>query len=721
MARNTQIVPKYSFPHVETYINDYTLVDNVDVTDTEADNSVVEAYAITAEKGIDNTWIRKNTRSAAVATFGESNFKKYGQPYMQALHVLEQPNSSVWLMRVMPEDAQYAHAVVKAYYKADDSKTDALNRTFHVKLKAKYFDPDTTPITTESEFVSAVAKENANTAKTTDGYTPKVVFSARYVGRGKCGNDFSLRLSKNMTYEKSYGITLYNFEVLNKSQTLTKEATYIATLNTSAKYSSVTSTLVDDVISDAGIGVAPILITTNEDNIEDIYDAYVKFVTELHTDAESQYATLKTELGVTDAMLAGLEKLPADIDKTKLEKLKKLGTLVEESTTESIPELDSFDLMLGKTVAKNTKIPFLTLDTATTNDLADTTETVVDFGSATGVPLKNGTNGAFDKPRDTVNADGSHTPGTVEDEITDAFVKAFSGNIDRKIKGPNRMRVTAFFDANYPYEVKKAIANIALLRQSSFCYLDCGIVSSLSASSLDSLYTKYSIFDAYNASINLHDFITRESNTNKKYRVTISYFLASNFVNHYSNVGFQIPMVNSYAQLTGAENESMEPVIEEYDSDVMEYLNDNHINYFVCIDENVFQRGTQNTSQISATDLVEENNVLILLNLKRTIEADAREQIYNFADSSIRSSFISYEKAKFAPWVGNIVESFDMSFAVSRYEFENSILHCYVSVVFRGLTKRVIIEIDLNKRQYAAEGAPTTTTNTGISSVVTES
>jgi hypothetical protein len=201
--------------------------------------------------------------------------------------------------------------------------------------------------------------------------------------------------------------------------------------------------------------------------------------------------------------------------------------------------------------------------------------------------------------------------------------------------------------------------------------------------------------------VDIHNFKIKEYSTNKKFTVTISYFNAYNFVEHYKNVGYHVPMVNEYAQLSGHVKYTLTPVIEEYDVDVKELLNDNNLNYFECLDEDVFQRATQNTAQISNTDLGEENNSLILIELKKAMENDARSQIYNFADESIRRSFVNFEKAKFQSWVGNQIESFDITFSVSRYEFEQSVLHCYLSVVFRGLTKRVIVEIDLNKRTYS--------------------
>ena len=138
MAQTTQIVPKYSFPYVETHINDYTQVADTNVTEA-ADTSVIMAYAVAAGKGVDNVWVRKKSKSSAVKTFGDSNFKKFGQPLMQALNVLDRDNSQVWMMRVMPENATYANSIVSAYYKADTAEevADPHKRKFRIKLTAK--------------------------------------------------------------------------------------------------------------------------------------------------------------------------------------------------------------------------------------------------------------------------------------------------------------------------------------------------------------------------------------------------------------------------------------------------------------------------------------------------------------------------------------------------------------------------------------------------------
>ena len=117
MPQVNQIVPKFSFPYAETVINDNTLVDNS--TDTSnVDPTVKYVFAFMSGKGEDNKFIRKRSLDSFRNTFGDSNYKKYGQPLMMPLAILSNANTSVWCMRVMPENACYANNMIALAYKA---------------------------------------------------------------------------------------------------------------------------------------------------------------------------------------------------------------------------------------------------------------------------------------------------------------------------------------------------------------------------------------------------------------------------------------------------------------------------------------------------------------------------------------------------------------------------------------------------------------------------
>ena len=57
MAQNIQIVPKYSYPNVETVINDYTMVDDATELDVAADSIVRYIFPFVSSKGVDNKFI----------------------------------------------------------------------------------------------------------------------------------------------------------------------------------------------------------------------------------------------------------------------------------------------------------------------------------------------------------------------------------------------------------------------------------------------------------------------------------------------------------------------------------------------------------------------------------------------------------------------------------------------------------------------------------------
>ena len=412
MAQTTQIVPKFSYPYVETHVNDYTQVANVAVTDA-VDSSIKMAFAVNAPKGIDNVWVRKTTRSSAIKTYGDSNFKKYGQPYMQALNVLDQDNSQVWLMRVMPENATYANAIVSAFYKADtaDTVANAHERRFRIKLKSKSVEN----LNHKTDIVNYFFKydgatinvDGVPTYRDAEGFTQAPFEAVNYSGRGTCGNAYSMRMSQAYSYEKQYGIKMYNFEALTSEASIIRDANYVGSVVSSAKYGAEGTTLINDILADVEVGLAPIDVLVNEDRVDEVYSAYVAFLKQLNVDLKAEYEEiLDANPNIPEDQISGL--VPADPEYADvIALLSKIDNLIDETT--NIPAADEFDLIFGLKVASTESLPCIvickTLDDTVDitaddyNPLDYTADTVVDFQSAKGLVLANGTNGYFDNPR----------------------------------------------------------------------------------------------------------------------------------------------------------------------------------------------------------------------------------------------------------------------------------------------------------------------------------
>lgn len=383
-------------------------------------------------------------------------------------------------------------------------------------------------------------------------------------------------------------------------------------------------------------------------------------------------------------------------------------------------------MIFGRNVATTTVNPFIVYPTKLTSDIdtsssdyvaADYTDSdIVAFDNVTGIKLMNGTDGYFETPRvettiDSVTGETTTKQWTIDDEIEYCYNNAFSGVYDRRILTAKRIKADALWDANYPMSVKNTIADLAILRNDCLCYLDTGFITNLSTSTLEQMISDFSVFNDHKISKNMHHYYVKEPSTKKRVPVTISYFLSKKYLEHAINYGKHIPFVKSYAQLEGHIRDTLYPTIEDYETDLKETLANNRFNYFETVDDNVYQRGTQNTSQTVNSDLLEESNVSTLYEMKRIVEKDINDRMYDFTDADARQRFRTYEVAKFANWTNREVESFDIDFRMNEWESERSILHCFISVVFRGLQKRAILEIDVNKRNVESDSSVTTLVN----------
>jgi len=719
MPQSIQIVPKYRYPHIEVYVNDYTEVADTTVT-TEEDTTVKFLFAIHAPSGIDNRWIKKTTRSSAEATFGKSDLKTYGQPYSQALAVLDRENSSVWLMRVMPENATYANAIVSAYFKADsaDDYEEAHKRKFRIKFTSKSLE-GATKDSAIKEYATTLdgaygRDDDGNLVyRDAEGYLQVPgIFTFYSSGRGKYGNVQSVRFSQALTYEKEYGVKMYNYEVLKNEDGLNLIATYVAAAVTSDKYPDAIPTLVDDVLGRYVKGSYPVEISANEENIEKIYDAYIEFATALHADLTAEYNEKYVEYNLPEDVLSGIT--PATGDQIEmLATLNEIEELEDATAPENLPSIDEFDIVFGNKVGSSSKLPGIAYPEELTSDIDITAEDfdandytesdIINFGSTKGIVLSNGSDGYFDTPSKTVDSEGNEVSRTFEDELEICYNNAFNGTYDKRVLSKARIPVTCYFDANYPFSVKETLCELRDLRDDGPVYLDAGIIDSLSVSSRVSLASKYAAFTDRAQSIDIQHYQVRDTYSKKKYDVTASFFNAPRLVELVTDEGIHVPLANENCILSDYVTESLAPAVEEWETDTMEWLNDNRFNYYLCTNENEFRRWTQNTRQSAISDLLEENNIRTLYMMKRVLETEALSQIYNFADESIREDFVRYVRAKYANWNGVECESFNLNFATSEYEFNHSILHLYLQVVFRGLTKYVTIEIDINKRTYGSD------------------
>lgn len=705
MASTIQIVPKFQHPHVESYIYDNTRYE--DIPDTEVDDSIKYIAVFRSDKGIDNTFVKMTNQKQFVDTYGKTNYQKFGQPLMMPYAELGSGDASVNCMRIMPDDATRANSCLLVYYRtatrtvgAEGEEPGTVEPVFQVIFRQVSFSPELDATTgrfaketngdiknpgcTTNEQIEELLEKAVKDAPAKDGgkawkCLPLMYFSS--VGRGDYGNKMKWRIINNYEYEKDYEQNMYSFEILNTEEGVSKIATYVGGLVTAQVSNS--STFINDVINDYNIGSYPVNVYAFEENVEFIYNEYTEFL----------------------EGLASNEENPVEVE---------------------IPELKEFNLLFGKYVASENAYEYFQVVSPedAVYPLASDDEGAVLLDEAMGNTLSGGFNGAFatfkndaGKPVDggkelltEVEITKANSAGITSLKLNEStqeelyFVKAFTGLLDKLILASRRIPADVLFDANYPYNAKVALAQLALLRDDCVCFIDTGVdYTSFSTSTLRTLENKYmDVFQNRLISKNVQWYEVREPFTFKKVKVTPTYWLAQNICTMFKENGREVPIANARARLTDFVRHSMKPSVELYETDLKERLNNDRFNYWEAIDENTYQRSVQNTAQEYNSDLLEESNMHVLMWLKRNIENDCLNNLYNFANAAERQAFTTVETAKYEGMIGKELYSLSIRFDMNEWEAERSIIHCYVELQFRTINKRAIVEIDVNKRDFTA-------------------
>ena len=517
-------------------------------------------------------------------------------------------------------------------------KADVATKTFTVKFKAKSLTGEN-KILNRSDIVTNGAVLDA--ADGLDGFTHLPIATFIAMGRGEYGQNYRWRITSNKDYEKDYEKKFFTFEVLSTESGLSKEATYVGMAVVPDDLRE--AVFINDIVDNYEEGSYPASIHVFDENVESLYDAYATFLTDV--------AKANPDLTIT------------------------------------VPARDEFDLFFGTEVKSTTAYEYYKITTS------EEDSTCVDVDASAGIAFAGGDEGSF----------GSDDANAVAQAIDEAYKNAFLGVTDKMILSPRRVPCSVLLDANYSLEVKKALVQLAQARNDCLCYIDCGIVSSLSAPVLKSLNENYSgIFADRGISKEIQHYVTRDIHTKRRTTVTMTYYLAQNLPQHYMENGKYVPFVKSYAELSDHIRNSLAPVVEMFESDLKEQLYTNRFNYFEAIGENRFQRACQCTAQVGNSDLLEENNVQTLFDVKRQLELDCWENTYNFTSADERARFKQTEEAQFASWKGSRFDTISINFDCNEWEAERSIIHCYAALQFRNMTKRSIIEIDVNKRNFTA-------------------
>lgn len=475
------------------------------------------------------------------------------------------------------------------------------------------------------------------------GFTSVKLLTVGCLGKGVYGKNLRFRITSDRTSDKDNDFKNYFFGVYDNTNGMIQKEQFNVVFNSDATYSNV-SLFAEDVINDSASGSTQLKIASYDDGFKALYDAY---------------KTVNPDCTLTCA---------------------------------------EFDPFFGLDKNTRTALPNLDIKSDADADPAAAGETAISVSSTTGVALLGGSDGSL-----AADAD----PTERQNALNNLYMNAYNGTLDPQIKSKNRFPTTFIMDANFTKDVKLAIANLAIKRGDCMAMLDCGTGITTKAS------VKAYVDENFGSSVNNrvvciepYCMKVRDPYTSKAVTVTSTYWLSSRYPVHIQEWnGKHRPLAgNTFGIIDGYIRDSVYPVFDEdLDSTVMDELAEAHINFAKYNANQVVVRAMQDTKQTKQTNLSEQNNVLILLDIKRDCERLCAAYEYDFSEPTDIARFNTDVEIIAARYRDAQVRSINAYFDKNDWESERNILHLYVEMVHKDLVKITIIEIDVN-RSTTTEG-----------------
>lgn len=764
MASTGQIIPSYLHPHQMLVINDNTVRQAQDNGAGIYDLKCVNVFA--CGKGRDNVFIEKFNSADYIAEYGQPSVK-YGQETYMPYIELNSRYCSAYCMRVMPDDATFANAILMAEVRYADvpTKITVPNPAYSadeninpMRLKNPAYEemyiPNPYKNMTTDELISAIGYDILmpnlnfdplseisetnplgvnNIYKIVDGgnfneddvevdiiydggdgaEAPEIVIDAMAVGDERniyYGIDYIVNLKYDPTIEEYIDNPEYEEELIVSTYpkdmkvhvSLTVESIELTTIDElDAAMASILSA--GQTADEEGYFKIPLLafystgrgeygnnyiVNITSDSRGDKTNEYKNYIIKMtNSDGSSSdifslvslYPAAASKMGsslyISD-VVNDYEKGSSNVNVFCYDEgIEALADFIEEKTKVAV-DLSTFNVLYG--VDKDGKdLPNVIYETIRKNhiDLANNS-----------FMLANGDDGSlsFDNP-------------DRQEVLNGLYMKAFAGLIDRSILSKKRMPVNYLFDANYDDVVKDVMKNLVDNERTDVQgFFDGGLINT--TTELKNWVSEQQD-NSRNHSVDPFHFKIRDPFTKKAITVTATYFLAQNIARHATLNGLNTPFAQSrYAKVSGIVRGSLKPIIDDIDMDVKELLYTNGINYYEAIGEDEFMRSTQITSQKTNSDLSLENNMRVLLTIARRIEKLNDNYIYNFAEEEDRKLYTDAAQRVLDEFQ-TMFKDATVEFAMSDYEKEYNILHCYLSIQFKNVIERIITEIDINSAE----------------------
>ena len=411
----------------------------------------------------------------------------------------------------------------------------------------------------------------------------------------------------------------------------------------------------------------------------------------------------------------GINKLVVELAKTAT-----LGstTVIDSSTSEkktvptplSATQLINYDYINAKNVRGNQDIGgIVTIDSANPDNKDDLwtkytpssiKDTIVDLQSVEGIALVSGTYGKLGY--------SPVTKGVYSDEYNKLTSLAYdvdpTGNIahpaDPVIYDLDNYAIDAIFDANYNYEIKRAIINIVDYRG------DCVFISDLGINAKDKnggdidVLTKMGILDAvsrlpfskfvavYGQYVKVPDPFTK-----KEITVTFPYLLVSKLASHImSGVGKPFAGINNGLTFPDVVNNSVSFIPNVIpDEDQRQDFVDANVNY-ACYYNGLLTMDTMYTNQEDYTKLSLLHNVMLVQEVIKVIRTKCPSSRYTFMEGEDLEDYIT-DATSIINEYKTYFDSIQMIYMADEKYESNNIFYAVIKVKFKNFVQEEYFKV----------------------------
>lgn len=237
---------QYLHPSITSNINS----NQIDFT--PSNNTTSFFFAIISEKGEDNKVNLTTSADEFIFKYGQPNLRKYGQGSYNIINLLN-TGAEVYVLRVLPENAGYAHAFLNIQTKVSKKKVKDYNGQV-----VTYRDVNLRPCVSNSTHNNISEKKLLNELTVNrndisiDGYTNNLLFAIYPYGRGSSYNKLGFRITLNTSYDEMYSFRVYNFEIISFDEynvANIEEGPFYVSFEPEAVSSSNESMFIEDVIN----------------------------------------------------------------------------------------------------------------------------------------------------------------------------------------------------------------------------------------------------------------------------------------------------------------------------------------------------------------------------------------------------------------------------------------------------------------------------------------